>query len=176
MELGAAAGESGNNILGGRLKESHNIGDEFVLALDDSKGVELVGANVNGFFYICCLERGERIVLFHKVLDKLCRSIGNLCAHQGCGTGKGGIEFAEITFEVFKSFVKKSVLYNNQLHVGFGAGAAKIACLLGVEACGLHKVEVGILLEDLGDFSIITDLSSFLMMLLVFNAVSHRWS
>ena len=33
MELGAAAGESGNNILGGRLKESHNIGVSSFLLL-----------------------------------------------------------------------------------------------------------------------------------------------
>ena len=72
MELIAARSKGGNNVLGGRLEKSHNVGDKFVLALDCSKGVELVGAEIDGFFNVSCLESGECIVFLYKVLGQRC--------------------------------------------------------------------------------------------------------
>ena len=42
VELVAARLKGRYNVLGGRLEKSDNVGDEFVLALDRSKCVELV--------------------------------------------------------------------------------------------------------------------------------------
>ena len=72
VELCCAALECGNHILGGRLEERHNVGDKFVLALDGSESVELVGTDVNSFLNVCtfkseigrasCRERVLRLV------------------------------------------------------------------------------------------------------------------
>ena len=39
--------KGGNDILGRRLKQSHNVGDELVLALDIGKGLKLVFTNID---------------------------------------------------------------------------------------------------------------------------------
>ena len=150
VELAAAAGKSGNNILGGRLKESHNVGDKFVLALDCCKSVELISTEVNGFFNVCCLKSRKHIVLLHKVLDELGRCVSNLGAHQRSGACQCGIQFGVITFKTFESLAEKSILYYHELNISLGASATKVRSLLCVQTGSLNEVEVRILLQELG--------------------------
>ena len=47
MKLGTGV-EGRHDVLHGRLEKSHDVGDKFVLALDGSESVELIGTEING--------------------------------------------------------------------------------------------------------------------------------
>lgn len=161
MELAATGGESGYHILGGRLKESDHIGDEFVLALDACQSVELVFTNVNGLFDISGFQAGKNVVFLLEILQELGGSIADIGEHHRSGTLEGAVDFGEIAFSLLESFVQKSVFNHHQLDVALEACAAQSRSLLCIESGGLHEVETGVLFESLGDFSMIKPLSSF---------------
>ena len=62
---------SRDDILRRRLQQSHNVGDELVLALDGSQSVELVGTHVDSLLYVCALELRKNIVLLDEVFKQL---------------------------------------------------------------------------------------------------------
>ena len=84
MKLVGTGLEAGNNILGGGLEKSDDIGDELVLALDSFECAELVGTYVNCLLYISGLEGGELSVLvtLYELLDELCGRIAHIAEHQ----------------------------------------------------------------------------------------------
>lgn len=153
VELVAAGLKCGYNILGGRLEECDDVGDEFVLALDGSESVELVSSEVNGSFYISALESGQCVAFLDEVLQELGGSVAHVGAHQRGGTVKGAIEFGVVAFESLESLVEKSVLDHEELDVSVEACATESRSLFSVESGSLYQVETIVLLDGLGDLS-----------------------
>ena len=83
VELATTRSKGGNNVLGGRLEKSDNVGDEFVFALDGSESVDLIGTEINCFFYISALECGEGVAFLDKVLEEFGGGVTHVRAHQG---------------------------------------------------------------------------------------------
>ncbi len=131
MELGATRSKSGYHILGRRLEQSDNIGDEFVLALDCSQRVKLISAKVDGFLYIGSLKQGELgvFIFLEDIFDELRGSIANIREHDGCSFLESGVDFRIVLVERLESLVEKSILDNKELDVGLVAGTAQVRSL-----------------------------------------------
>ena len=73
---GGTGVKRGEHFVDRTFEHSHNIGDKFALALDGSECVELVGADINGFFHIGSLKSGKSsfLVGLKNVLDKFSRT------------------------------------------------------------------------------------------------------
>ena len=149
----ATALESGDNILGRRLKESHNVGDKLVLALDVCKGFKLVFAYIESLFNISSLQAGEHVVFLTEALDELGGCIAGVGAHQGAGTMEGTFKFGKVVdTHALESLDEEFVLNNEELHVVLEALATQRGGLLGVEAAGFDYIVAAIFLDGLGDF------------------------
>ena len=162
MELATTALESADNVLGGRLEQSHNVCDEFVLALDSGKCVELVGTEVNGFFDVSSLQQGQCVAFLNEVFEQFCRRVAHVGAHQRSRLLECGVEFGVIAFEVFESLAEELVLHNNQLDVGVEASTAKFGGLFGIESGSFYEVEAVVCLDS---FLYFADYNRFIFLL-----------
>ena len=152
VDSGGTTLKSADHILGRRLQKSDNIGDEFVLALDRSEGIQLVGAHVNGLFNVCAFEQGQGVAFLHEVLEEFGRSVTHVGAHQRGRLFQCRVKLGIIAIEALESFVEKRVLYNDQLDVGVETCATQCRSLLSVKSGGLYQIEAALLTDGLGNF------------------------
>lgn len=165
VELGTARSKSRYHVLGRRLQKGDDVGDELVLALDGSEGVELICTEVNGLFNIGSLEGGEGVAFLHEVLEELGGSVADVGAHQRGRLLESGIELGEVTVELFEGFVEEGVLDHEELDTGVEAGTAQLAGLLSVQSGSLNKVKAAVFLEGIDN---ILDNQSFIFLFHVF--------
>lgn len=144
--------EGGNDILGRRLKQSHNVGDELVLALDIGKGLKLVFTNIDCLFNISGFQAGENVVFLAEALEELGRSVADVGTHQRACALEGGIKLLVVAIEGLQGLVEQSILDNHQLDVVLEALATKRGGLLGIESGGLYQVEAAVFLDGFCDF------------------------
>ena len=151
VKFAGARLEGRNDILGRRLEEGDDVADEFVLALDSGKCVNLVGSDVGCFFNVCAFEGGKCVAFLDKVLQEFCRGVAYVCAHKRGGTVESVVELAVITVEGLKCLVKKCVLDNDEFDVGVEAGTAELRCLFSIEAGSLYEIETVVSLDGFGN-------------------------
>ena len=131
-------------------KVCHNVGDKFVLALDGSESVELVGTDVNSFLNVCTFKSGKGFVFSHEILEQLGGGVAHVGADERSRALEHRVKLGVVAFKAFESFVQQGVLNHHQLHIGLKAGTTEFACLFSVESGGLHKIETGVFLDGLG--------------------------
>lgn len=151
MKLAATRLKGRNNVLGRRLQQRDDVADELVLALDFRKSIELVLTYVDSFLYISRFEAGKGLVLFLHLLEELGRRVARVGAKQRSRAVKHRINFAEVEINALQSFVKQSVLYNDEFDVVLETSFAQFACSLSVESCSFCKIEATVAVESLFD-------------------------
>ena len=146
-ELTAVALECRYNVLDRALEECHNVGDEFLLALDCAESFEVFGTYVEAFFSISSLESGNGGLLIGYFLEELCGNICNVAEHYSSVALEAAIEGSEVYLRVFESLDKEIVLYNNHLNFLLKALATELTGLLRVETGNVYEVEVSVFVE-----------------------------
>ncbi len=139
-----------NNILDWRLEQSHNIGNEFVLALDRYELFQFVSTYEETFLSICSFQCRNTVLLI--LFQQLCWNIGCLCKHHSCVTLKTVIERREVYFRSLKSLVEKCVLHNDHLNLILEALATQITGLLSVQSGNIYQIEMRIFGQLLSKF------------------------
>jgi len=109
--------------------------------------VELVCANISGFFYVCTLEEGQCVAFLNEVLKQLGGSVAHVGAHERCAFLEHAVKLAVVAFKRFEGFVEERVLYNDEFDVGVVAGTTELGGLFGIEAGSLYKVEAVVCLD-----------------------------
>lgn len=147
--VACAALESADDVLGRRLEESDDVGDELLLALDSHESLEILRA-VDGLLYIGALEYGL-LIGSCELLDDLCGSIADVAEHDGGVASEAAVELAKLTIDLADGLLDQRVLDNLELNLLIEAGLAESACLLGVEALDIDEVEVVVALKCLDE-------------------------
>ena len=151
MELIATRLQSTDNVLGRGLQQSHNIGDEFVLAIDGHEGVEILLAYIDGLLDISSLECGDSLLLTAEFLDEFSRRVTRVAEQQGGGASQGVIEATIVDVTSIHGLLQQGVLDNHHLDASLESSAAQVHGLLGIERCGVSQVNDTILVKSLLD-------------------------
>ena len=122
MELAGTTVKRADNVLRRRLQQSHNIGDKFVFALDIGQDLQVLFANIYGFFHVCALEQGQRVIFLTELLDELGGSIARI-AQQQCGLAvQKVIQTAIVQLALSSFFIVASLLLGYTFGLDFDTG------------------------------------------------------
>ena len=108
-----AALECRDNVLGGRLEEGNNVGDEFVLALECGKCFELIGS-LEAFLYVSAFEFNFFVLI---TLDELCRYVARVTEHDSRRAFESLSDGLEVDAFVGEGFLEQVVLHHHQLNL-----------------------------------------------------------
>ncbi len=147
--VASAALERADDVLGGRLEESDDVGDELLFALDSHERLEVV-STVDRLLYVSTLE-DRLLVSSAELLDDLSGSIANVGEHDRGVAAEAAVEVSEFTIDGVDGLLEQGVLDNLELDLLLEADLAECAGLLGVEAFDVNEVEVAVALDCLDE-------------------------
>lgn len=135
------AGECRDNILRGALQQCHNVCENFCLALDCAKCLEVLSTHIHAFFCIGCLQSGDSRFLTG-FLDQLRGSVSHIAEENGRRAFQHITESAEIVLSSFESLLEERVLHHYHLDTALEALTTKIARLASIQTGHIYEVEV----------------------------------
>ncbi len=147
--VASAALKCADDILGGRLEESDDVGDKFLLALDGDERLEIVGS-VDRRLDVSTL-KDRLLVGSSELLYELSGSVAYVGEHDGSIATEARVELSELTVNRADCLLDQRILNDLELNLLLEAGLAESASLLGVEALDVDEVEVVVALNRLSE-------------------------